>query len=365
VTNLNKQRVLVLGGTGNFGARIVRALRDEPGIELLVAARTAPAGAATGASHVSLDINSTGFPAQLQALAPMLVIHCVGPFQGQDYRVARAALAAGAHYLDLADGRDFVAGFAAANDTLARSAGRAAISGASTLPALSSAVIDQLIGRFASLEVIEIAIAPGQRAPRGTATLQAVFSYLGRAVTVWEEGRWRQRTGWMNLRRVPLALGQRWGALCDVPDLALLPARYAPVRTVRFHAALEFRVQHAFLWLLAALRRMGFPLPVMRWTGAMLRAARWFDRFAGPWGGMRVSLVGAAADGTPLRVTWQLTAPAPDGPEIPCMPAILLARRLLRGEPIEPGARACMGLLPLEAFVPEFDRWHMTTTIDQ
>jgi len=39
------------------------------------------------------------------------VIHCAGPFQSQDYRVALAAMAAGAHYLDLADGRQFVARF--------------------------------------------------------------------------------------------------------------------------------------------------------------------------------------------------------------------------------------------------------------
>ena len=32
-------RVVVLGGAGNFGARIVRALRGDPAIDLLVAGR--------------------------------------------------------------------------------------------------------------------------------------------------------------------------------------------------------------------------------------------------------------------------------------------------------------------------------------
>ena len=32
-------RVIVLGGAGNFGARIVRALRGDPTIDLLVAGR--------------------------------------------------------------------------------------------------------------------------------------------------------------------------------------------------------------------------------------------------------------------------------------------------------------------------------------
>jgi hypothetical protein len=213
------------------------------------------------------------------------------------------------------------------------------------------------------LESIQIAIAPGQRAARGVATLRAVFSYLGRPVKVWEQGRWRIRTGWMNLRGVPLAFGNRWGALCDVPDLALFPQRYPTVHTVGFRAALEFRTQHAVLWLLAGMRRMGVGLPVMQWAPAMDRLAGRFDRFGGHWGGMRVSVVGLTAAGSRVRRTWQLTAPALDGPQIPCMPAILLARRLLRGEAMTPGARDCAGLIPLADFAPEFERLGITTGI--
>lgn len=127
-----------------------------------------------------LDISSPQLAGQLRQLSPDAVIHCAGPFQGQDYRVALASLAAGAHYIDLADGRAFVANFAGAIDPIARKAGRLAVTGASTLPALSSAVIDTLIGRFASLEEIQLSIAPAQRAPRGAATVKAVFSYVGK-----------------------------------------------------------------------------------------------------------------------------------------------------------------------------------------
>ena len=358
-------RVVVLGGTGNFGARIVRTLREEQGAEVLAAGRSVSRDSSGSSQTVALDVTHAGFPAALRALSPQIVIHCVGPFQGQHYKVAQAALAAGANYLDLADGRDFVAGFSAANDDYARSCGRTAITGASTLPALSSAVVDYLGASFASLDSIEIAIAPGQGAPRGVATLQAVFSYLGRPVRVRENGRWEMRTGWMDLRRVPLASGSRWGALCDVPDLELFPRRYPSVRTVRFHAALEFAIQHAALWLLAGLTRLGVPVPMQRYAKSLHHAAGWFDRFAGPWGGMRVSATGRCADGTQVRKTWQLRAPAADGPEIPCMAAILLAQRMLRGEPFAPGAYPCMGFLALDAFVPGFARWKMQTSLSE
>src|SRR6266852_2198310 len=101
-------RVIVLGGTGNCGARIVRALRDDPAIELLVAGRRgASVPGAEKVKAVVLDIAEMDLAARLRDLSPGLVIHCVGPYQGQDYRVASAALEAGAHYLDLADGREF------------------------------------------------------------------------------------------------------------------------------------------------------------------------------------------------------------------------------------------------------------------
>jgi short subunit dehydrogenase-like uncharacterized protein len=39
----------------------------------------------------------------LATLRPLLVINASGPYQRQDYRLARACVAAGVHYLDLAD----------------------------------------------------------------------------------------------------------------------------------------------------------------------------------------------------------------------------------------------------------------------
>lgn len=45
------------------------------------------------------------------------------------------------------------------------------------------------------------------------------------------------------------------------------------------------------------------------------------------------------------------------------MAAILLARRLARGEALPVGAHACAGLLTLAEFEPEFARWGMVTDV--
>lgn len=351
-------RVVVIGGTGNFGARICRRLGQESGLEILPSSRRARPGV------VPLDLSHADFAARLAALAPRLVIHCAGPYQGQDYRVARAALAAGAHYLDLADGRDFVAGFGAALDKAANSAERSAVSGASTLPALSSAVIDHLLPQFSRLDSIDVVIAPGQRAPRGAATLAGVFGYAGRAFRWWRDASWQTAHGWQEIERRRFSFGTRLAAACDVPDLELFPARYPGVRDVTFRAALELSVQHYALWLAAALRRAGMPLPIERWAPGLDRWASRLDRFGSSCGGMSVELRGEGRQGGARRARWEIVARDNHGPEIPCMAAVLLACRIARGDAPPPGARACMGLLGLRDFAPEFGRWDMDTTIE-
>lgn len=355
-------RVIVIGGKGNFGARICRALADDPAIVCIAASRSARPGPHSAA----LDLHAPDFAAQLAALRPDLVIHCAGPFQGQDYRVAKAACAAGAHYIDLSDGRDFVADFAEAIDADARAAGVCAISGASSVPGLSSAVVDRLSQDFASLDDIQISIAPGQQAPRGEATLQAVFGYAGAPVQRLREGRWEAAHGWQNLRALRFdGLGTRWAATCDVPDLALFPRRYAGVKTVEFRAALELKSQHAVLWTAAALRRIGLPLPLARHAGWLNRVSSGLlDRFGSPHGGMLVRVSGKRADGRHGVSRWSLTAPDGNGPEIPCMATLLLTERLARGTLAARGAMPCMGLLTLDDFAPHFDKWGMRTRID-
>jgi hypothetical protein len=349
-------RAIVIGGRGNFGERVCRALRRDPAIEVIPAGRSAPAA--------RLDIHAPGFEKDLGALRPGLVIHCAGPFQGQDYRVARAALAAGGHYLDLADGREFVAQFRKENDAAAKAADRIALSGASTLPALSTAVIDSLKPRFAQMQDIRIVIAPGQRAPRGTATMAAVLSYAGRSFKTLRDGAWVDAWGWQALERVAIeGLGTRWAAACDVPDLALLPARYPGVKTVEFRAALELGIQHLALWSAAGLRRAGLPLPIERWAAPLDRIASWLDAFGSERGGMLVSVTGTDAGGGRKRVEWHLVADENHGPEVPCMAAILLARKIARSELLARGASPCMGFLELREFEPEFARWGITTAV--
>jgi saccharopine dehydrogenase-like NADP-dependent oxidoreductase len=366
-------KTLVLGGYGNFGARISRALAGDSSVDLFIGGRDARRAETLahelggGAQAIPLDLAAADFAEGLRRHGIELVIHTAGPFQQQGYAVATAAAEAGAHYIDLADGRRFVCDFPAAMDALFRAAGRCAISGASTVPALSSAVVDSLCAQWPRIDSIDICIAPAQTAPRGLATLEAVMSYCGEPLQVWEDGRWQARQGWARPERVSFArMKPRAGAVCDIPDLELFPARYDVKGRVMFRAALEVGLGQRAFAVLAALRAIGVVSRPARFARLFERMAGATDFLGSSLGGMVVRVEGIGPSGRPARRAWHIAADDDHGPEIPCMAAILLARRIAAGHPVTTGACTATGLLELADFHPEFTRWGMVTdTLDE
>lgn len=357
-----RHTILVLGGYGFFGTRICQALCADPRIALLIGGRdlgqarrlAAELGLAPEQA-IAIDATAPGLAARLREYGVATVIHTAGPFQGQDYHVARAAIAVGANYLDLADGRAFVAGIGVL-DASARERGVFVTSGASSLPALSSAVVDRYAPRFRDLASIRLGIASGARAP-GEATMRGVFSYCGKPFDRLVDGRITPAYGWLDMQRhrFDAPVGARLLGSCDVPDLALFPQRYPGVRTVTFHAGFASTPGHLFVWAAAQLVRVGLlrslvPLvrPLHAVSGAM-------ERFVSDKGAMFVTMAGTGRDGQPLSLTWQLMAAQNHGPHIPCGAAIALARKLAAGEALPHGAMPCMGLLTVEDYLAALD----------
>lgn len=363
-------RVVVLGATGVFGSRIATRLAHDARFELLLAGRHKASlealRAAIGDARVrvhALDTASADFPAALAALEPHLVIHAAGPFQGQDYRVAEACIDAGSDYIDLADGRDFVCGFSRLNER-ARCAGRLLVSGASSVPALSSAAVDALLPRFGRLDAIEHAINPGNRTPRGDATVASILGYCGRPIRIWREGRWDTVHGWMDSRRQWFPFGHRRVGVCDVPDLELFHARYPQARSVVFRAGLELPLLQWATWGMGVLVRLGLIRDLARHAPALRRMSEWFVRLGTDVGGMVVELRGTDEQGRPLHLCWWLDADAGDGPQVPVTPAIVFARRWADGLLAEKGAMPCMGLLALDQIVAGFEGFALRTGVE-
>lgn len=352
------ERILVLGGYGVFGGRLARRLVQETDAEIIVAGRSLAKAEqhcrSFGGTPVALD-RDRDLATALAALRPRVVIDAAGPFQayGQDpYRVARAALASGAHYLDLSDDADFVSGIGGL-DSLAREAGVAAISGASSVPAISSAALDSLAAGLSPVDLVGSAIFPGNRAPRGLSVVRAIAEQAGQTLKVWRGGRWTEVVGWGDCRPVELeiqgmpALRPRLASPIGAPDLLLFPARYA-ARSVVFHAGLELRLLHRGLWLLSHLVSAGFVRSLGPLSPMLKRIADRLKWAGSDRGGMIAYAVGRDASGRLVRRSWTLVAEAGDGPEIPPTPAVLMAKKLLAGGDRHVGASPAVGMLTIE-----------------
>ncbi len=349
--------MLVVGATGVFGSRLVDGLLRTTRFHVIAAARD-PARIVASGRLTPLALDATrATPEMLRATGAFAVADAAGPFQQGSHTLAKAAIAAGLHYVDLADSRTFIASFPAF-DADARAAGVTALTGASSTPALSGAALAALTDGWRRVDTVEIAISPGNRAPRGLSVVRAILSYAGRPVRVFHAGRWRDRPGWgMTVRRRIPGLGPRWLGLCETADLDLAPARLAVRDTAVFRAGLELPVLHLGLLAASLAVRLRLLPSLLPFAAAFRRIAAWFEPFGSDRGGMQVTAAGLDAAGRPVRAAWTLVAEGGDGPFIPTLPA-LAALRTIAGA--APGARPC--LLPLAAIEAEFAPYRITAS---
>jgi hypothetical protein len=354
-------RVVVLGGYGYFGAAIARTLAASGGFEVVVAgrdrARAEAAARSLGVSHAALDATDRRLEAGLAASGAQLVINTVGPFQKRDPHVARAAIAAGSHYVDLADSRDFVSAVTAL-DAQARARDVLVVSGASSVPALAAAVVDRYLAEFSELHEIEHGISSSARVP-GAATLAAVLGYCGRPFTRLHDGRWITTHGGQALRphRFSTPPMTRWIGDCDVPDLVLFPARYPGVRSVRFGAGVELAPVQWSFWLLSWLVRARLVRDAAALLPQLAAGARQVQWLGSGRSAMFVTLRGVDAAGVARERRWELRASDEQGAMIPCMASIAIARKLQRGVLAERGAVPCLGLVTLSEYLGELEPW--------
>ena len=367
---MHKTRILVIGGYGFFGRRLVERLSQQSGLYIFVAGRSVAAAQAlvnklrpaakSELSFAAVDAMHRAFLSQLEALNVAVVVNASGPFQGQDYRVAEACIAAGVHYIDLADGREFVTGIGTLN-AAALQASVLVTSGASSVPALSSAAADHLANGLLSVQTIDVGISPGNRTERGLSTVQGILSYCGKKLP---SSAGKPLVGWSTSyrHRYPEPVGSRLHSPCDVPDLALLPARYAGHPTVRFGAGLELDFLHRGMNLMASMARLGL---VKNWADHaqwLKHAADLFQTWGTDAGAMHVCVSGRTPEGHTVSREWQLIATHGDGPYVPTLAASALVRKIHAGGQAFAGAMPCVGLLALEDFALEMQNLQMATS---
>ena len=364
-------RILIVGGYGIFGGRLVELLEGEARLTLLVAGRSlesarkycaARTKAAATLIPISFDRTSDDVT-QLAALSATVVVDASGPFQAYGtnaYRLIEQCMACKVNYLDLADGSEFVAGIAKF-DASARAAGVFVLSGVSSFPVLTAAVVRHLSGGIQTIQSIRGGIAPSPYAGVGLNVIRAIASYSGQKIPMRRSGRSATGSPFTESMRFVIAvpgripLHSKRFSLVDVPDLRALVELWPETTDVWMGAGPVPVPLHWALTGFAWLVRIGL-LPNLSWMAGTMHFVTNHVRWGEHRGGMFVEVAGRSANGEPSVREWHLLAEGDDGPLIPCMAVEAVIRKVLAGAPPPAGARTAMCDVDLSDYEALFAR---------
>ena len=359
-------RILILGGYGVFGGRLAELLSDLPDIELVIAGRDLARARAfcaryAGQTRVSpLALDRADIAAGLLSQRPDLVVDASGPFQdyGADrYHVITTCIDAGVNYLDFADAADFVSGVSQF-DQQAKTAGIFALSGVSSFPVLTAAVLREM-AKTMDIVSVKGGIAPSPYAGIGLNVMRAVVGYAGAPVKLLRNGQCSEGLGLAESMRFTIAVPGRLPlrntlfSLVDVPDLQVIPPEHPMMTDIWMGAGPVPEILHRILNLLAK-ARAAFRLPSLEPFSRPFYAVLNCMRFGEHRGGMFVHARGIADDGN-VEQSWHLLAEGDDGPYIPSMAIEAVIRKLRAGARPDIGARSGVRALDLADYDTLFE----------
>lgn len=346
-------KILIIGGYGTFGGRLAQLLADDERLTLLIAGRSKQKAEAfckqlnSKANKVPLLFDRDGdVETQIRDISPSLVVDATGPFQiyGEDpYRVVKACIANGIDYVDLADGTDFVKNVSQFNEQ-AKAKNIFVLSGVSSLPVLSAAVIRRLSRDSLKIHSIKAGIAPSPYAGVGLNVIRAISSYAGKRLQLVRNKQITYTyalTETMRYTICPpgrLPLNNNLFSLVDVPDLKVLPDLWTELDSIWMGAGPVPEILHRMLiglsWLVR-IRLLPSLLPFASLFHFVMNILRWGDHR----GGMFVLIDGINKEGKKVERSWHLVAEGNDGPFIPSMGVTALVKHLLAGKKPASGAR--------------------------
>ena len=357
-------KILILGGYGTFGGRLAHLLANDERLTLIIAGRSREKADAfckqlpMGARKISLSFDRNGdVETQIRGIDADLVIDASGPFQSygeNPYRVVKACIANGVDYMDLADGSDFVKNISRFDED-ARVHNIFVLSGVSSFPVLTAAVVRRLSKGFTEINTIKGGIAPSPYAGVGLNVIRAIAIYAGKRLPLIRN---KQNTFGYALTetmrytisppgRIPLK--NTLFSLVDVPDLKVLPELWPELDSIWMGAGPVPEILHRMLIALAWLVRIRL-LPSLSPFASLfhfvINIVRWGDHR----GGMFVSVEGLDGDGNKIERSWHLLAEGNDGPFIPSMAVEAIIKRSLSDKKPSASARPATQDLELEDY---------------
>lgn len=362
-------KILILGGYGVFGGRLAKLLRDLPDIEFYICGRDLEQATAFCAKYkgpamvTPLRVDRNNLSDVLFKINPDVLVDASGPFQfygencghnknGDPYTVIRACIKAGVNYMDLADGADFVLGVQKFN-VQAKTVGIFILSGVSTYPALTAAVLND-IAKHMEIHSVEGGISPSPHAHFGLNVIRAVISYAGGPIKLLRDGEQKIAYGFTEHMRFKISppgrmpLNNIYFSLMDVPDLQIIPMQIKSIQNIWMGVGTVPEFLQSMLNVLAKVRRR-MDLKAYTPFSSIFQRILNVMKFGEHRGGMFVKATGNK-NGKHVERTWHMIAEGEDGPYIPSMAIEGIIRKMLAGTNPKIGARVATKELTLKDF---------------
>lgn len=316
--------IVVFGGYGTFGSLVARALAVD-GLMVRIAGRDADRAvrfaSALGPGHEGIAADASDPASCAAALdGAGVAVSCVGPFREDVLGLAlpEACLATGAHYVDIADDRGWLARLREMGGRF-RERGLAAACGCSSLPGISGALALVASEALSRVKRARVTLFIGNANPKGRAAVESAASQLGRRFAA-PQGTLVGLRGWESVH-LPPPFGKRGVLDFDSPEYDLFPELLG-AREVRVKVGFESRLATGAF---AVLSYLGPDLGsrVARLLG---RGAAPFSRFGRSGGCVQVELW----DDVGRRAAASVGGPR-EGQRMAALPAAWVARGLWDG----------------------------------
>lgn len=238
----NTRRVVVIGAGGSMTTSFLRAIAKDAPADLRFDLRDVRPEAAESARAVlgaerasvdTLDLFDAGRLAEAVSGAAF-VVHGAGPFHRTATPVRRAAIMAGARYLDIDDDVESTLEARSLHDD-AVAAGVPLFLGCGASPGITNVLARDLIDRLDSVEAVDVAWAVGDEGPvlLGRSVLGHTLHMGAGDYTGWRGGAHETRRSFAATRKFPLPdLARQTFYECAHPEPVMLGASYPGIADI-------------------------------------------------------------------------------------------------------------------------------------
>ncbi|MEW6276879.1 MAG: saccharopine dehydrogenase NADP-binding domain-containing protein [Bacillota bacterium] len=221
--------VVVLGGAGHMGGRVVNELAESGEVRVRIAdfnlekAREMASRYGERAAARFVDANQR--ESLLSALqGAVAVVNCVGPFYRYAAKIAAVAIQAGVNYIDICDDDDATIALLSF-DQMARKQGVTLLIGMGWTPGISNLLALYGARQMDHPAEIELTWVGSSADSEGLAVIKHVVHAVTRNVPMYENGEWRDVPALSGVAEVafPAPIGTVSAYFCGHPEPVTLP----------------------------------------------------------------------------------------------------------------------------------------------